>query len=227
VWLVVPLGHNSREGPPQRLRAVWSPAPPLESAARSVSASVFMYTSGEELRAVDHRLLADHSEVRWRRHAAGTPASCTIPYIYTLYGACPKNKTSRFVFFSRPTGLLHRVAQLVREVEPIEPMFRWPIISSKLVNRLRPSTLPVPADPAPATLPRSLLLSWYWRQQVELHQTRCCTHLPRAHQDEWTTRPRRACRPGAARGWPSPCNAPREQDDRYGPCGCRCTESSQ
>ena len=38
--------------------------------------------------------------------------------------------------------------------------FRWPITNSKLVNRLRPSTLPVPSDPAPATLPRSLLLSW-------------------------------------------------------------------
>jgi len=76
--------------------------------------------------------------------------------------------------------------------------FRWPMTSSKLINRRRPSTLPGPADPAPATLPRSLLLSWYWRQQVELHQTRCCTHLPRAQEDAWTTRPRRACLPGAA-----------------------------
>jgi len=72
------------------------------------------------------------------------------------------------------------------------------IRGSAIVNRLRPSTLPVPADPAPATLLRSFLLSWYWRQQVEIHQTRCCTHLPRAHQDAWTTRPRCACRPDAA-----------------------------
>jgi len=36
-----------------------------------------IHVRGAELRAVDHRLLADLAEVRWQRPAADTPASCT------------------------------------------------------------------------------------------------------------------------------------------------------